>query len=101
MNAHSDIHARTEPTAAALYLADTHAVSNLSNELCNYNMYTQDTALVESVRREGGQSAEAGLAEFGALTGSADYLELGALANKFQPEFDTHDRFGKIGRAHV
>ena len=94
MNAHSDIHARTEPTAAALYLADTHAVSNLSNELCNYNMYTQDTALVESVRREGGQSAEAGLAEFGALTGSADYLELGALANKFQPEFDTHDRFG-------
>jgi len=94
MNAHSDIHARTEPTAAALYLADTHAVSNLSTELCNYNMYTQDTALVESVRREGGQSAEAGLAEFGALTGSADYLELGALANKFQPEFDTHDRFG-------
>ena len=94
MNAHSDIHARTEPTAAALYLADTHAVSNLSNELCNYNMYTQDTALVESVRREGGQSAEAGLAEFGALTGSADYLELGHLANKFQPEFDTHDRFG-------
>jgi putative acyl-CoA dehydrogenase len=85
-------HTETVPTA--LYLADTHAVSNLSNELCDYNMYTQDAVLVDAVRREGGQGAEAGLAEFGALTGSADYLELGALANKFQPEFDTHDRFG-------
>ena len=31
---------------------------------------------------------------FGALAGSADYLELGALANRFRPELDTHDRFG-------
>src|SRR3990167_3244242 len=85
---------QTESVPTALYLADTHAVSNLSNELCDYNMYTQDAVLVDAVRREGGQGAEAGLAEFGALTGSADYLELGALANKFQPEFDTHDRFG-------
>jgi putative acyl-CoA dehydrogenase len=84
----------TESVPTALYLADTHAVSNLSNELCDYNMYTQDAVLVDAVRREGGQGAEAGLSEFGALTGSADYLELGALANKFQPEFDTHDRFG-------
>lgn len=84
----------TESAPTALYLADTHAVSNLSNELCDYNMYTQDAVLVNAVQREGGQGAEAGLAEFGALTGSADYLELGALANKFQPEFDTHDRFG-------
>lgn len=84
----------TESVPTALYLADTHAVSNLSNELCDYNMYTQDAVLVDAVRREGGQGAEAGLADFGALTGSADYLELGALANKFQPEFDTHDRFG-------
>ena len=84
----------TESVPTALYLADTHAVSNLSNELCDYNMYTQDAVLMDAVRREGGQGAEAGLAEFGALTGSADYLELGALANKFQPEFDTHDRFG-------
>ena len=85
---------RAESATTALYLADTHAVSNLSNELSNYNMYTADAAFAESVRREGGQGAEAELTQFGALTGSADYLELGHLANKFQPEFDTHDRFG-------
>ena len=31
---------------------------------------------------------------FGALTGSADYLELGVQANRFGPELETHDRFG-------
>ena len=81
-------------THAAPYLADTHVLSNLSNELCDYNMYTQDAALVEAVQREGGQWAAEELATFGALTGSAQYLEQGHLANKFQPEFDTHDRFG-------
>ncbi|MDP3654205.1 MAG: isovaleryl-CoA dehydrogenase [Rhodoferax sp.] len=86
---------RIEPTQAAPYLADTHALSNLSNELCDYNMYSQDTALVDAVRREGGQWAESELSAFGQMAGAADYLELGALANKFQPEFDTHDRFGK------
>ncbi|OGB29728.1 MAG: DNA alkylation response protein [Burkholderiales bacterium RIFCSPLOWO2_12_FULL_61_40] len=85
---------RIEPTQAAPYLADTHVLSNLSNELCDYNMYSQDAALVEAVRREGGQWAESELSAFGQMTGSADYLELGTLANKFQPELDTHDRFG-------
>lgn len=79
---------------SAAYLADTHEVSNLSTELCDYNMYAQDAALREAVQREGGSWAEPELAEFGKLTGSADYLELGRLANKFAPEFDTHDRFG-------
>jgi putative acyl-CoA dehydrogenase len=78
----------------SLYLAETHEVSNLSRELCDYNMYTSDTALSEAVQREGGQWAQPELTAFGQLTGSADYLELGYLANKFQPEFDTHDRFG-------
>ena len=38
--------------------------------------------------------AETELNEFGAHIGTAEYLELGALANRFQPELDTHDRFG-------
>jgi putative acyl-CoA dehydrogenase len=88
------MNARIESLPSAQYLADTHEVSNLSSELCDYNMYTGDAALCEAVRREGGQWAEGELNEFGKLTGSADYLELGTLANKFQPEFDTHDRFG-------
>jgi putative acyl-CoA dehydrogenase len=85
---------RTEASPSVLYLADTHEVEHLSNELSNYNMYTQDVALVEAVQREGGMGAQDELTQFGALTGSADYLELGHLANKHQPEFDTHDRFG-------
>lgn len=85
---------RIETAPGSLYLADTHEVSNLSSELCNYNLYTEDAALREAVQREGGQWAGHELTEFGQLTGSADYLELGQLANKFQPEYDTHDRFG-------
>ena len=73
---------RIEPAQGSLYLADTHEVTNLSRELTDYNMYTEDAALQEAVRREGGQWAEPELAEFGKLTGSADYLELGNLANR-------------------
>ena len=82
------------PTLDSLYLAETHEVNNVSRELCDYNMYTTDVALKEAVQREGGGWAEPELTAFGRLTGSADYLELGHLANKFQPEFETHDRFG-------
>ena len=85
---------RIETTQASHYLADTHELSNLSRELCDYNMYTQDLALGEAVRREGAQWAENDLTEFGRMTGAADYLELGHLANKFTPELETHDRFG-------
>jgi len=85
---------RIEPAQVSPYLADTHELSNLSSELCDYNMYTEDAALTEAVRREGAQWAESELTVFGRMTGSADYLELGHLANKFTPEFDTHDRFG-------
>ncbi len=88
------MNSRLEIAPDSLYLADTHEVSNLSSELCDYNMYTQDAALREAVQREGGQWAAGELSAFGQMTGSADYLELGNLANKFQPEFDTHDRFG-------
>ena len=88
MNTHS------QPAQNSRYLADTHEVSNVSRELCDYNMYTEDAALTAAVRREGGQWAESELTDFGKLTGSTDYLELGHLANKFTPELDTHDRFG-------
>ena len=76
------------------YLADTHQVENVSCELADYNMYVQDTALREAVQREGAAWAEADLRRFGQLTGSAEYLEQGNLANKHLPELETHDRFG-------
>ncbi len=84
-----------DPEQGSRYLAETHELSNLSRELCDYNMYTEDIALREAVQREGGHWAERELTEFGKMTGAADYLELGNLANKFIPELDTHDRFGK------
>jgi putative acyl-CoA dehydrogenase len=77
------------------FLSSTHLVENVSCELLDYNMYAQDTALREAVAREGAAWAEDSLTDFGRLTGSADYLELGVQANKFPPELDTHDRFGK------
>ncbi len=89
MNAMNDT-----PALSTRYLADTHQVVNVSCELADYNMYAQDTALREAVQREGAGWAEADLHTFGQLTGSAEYLEQGHLANKFQPELDTHDRFG-------
>ena len=78
----------------SLYLAQTHEVVNVSRELVDYNPYTQDAALVDGVAREGGGWAHGALTAFGQLTGSAEYIELGALANRHPPEFDTHDRFG-------
>lgn len=78
----------------SLFLASTHAVENVSSELQDYKLFERDVALREAVQREGGGWGEDELEVFGAKIGAADYLELGALANKFPPEFDTHDRFG-------
>ncbi len=77
-----------------LFLADTHEVSNVSCDLADYNLFEQDKALQEAVAREGGGWAFEDLTAFGGLIGSADYLELGTLANRCAPELETHDRFG-------
>lgn len=73
---------------------ETHTVSNVATELCDYNLYAADTALQEAVHREGGQWGDADLRRFGNRCGQARYIELGHLANKYTPELDTHDRFG-------
>jgi len=76
------------------FLAETHEVVNVSRELGDYNMYLQDAALLEAVRREGAGWAHDDLIAFGSLVGAVDYRALGALANRFAPELETHDRFG-------
>lgn len=78
----------------SLYLAETHEVVNVAHDLVDYNLYLQDAALQEAVRREGAAWAHDDLAAFGAMLGATDYLELGVLANRNPPELDTHDRFG-------
>ncbi len=76
------------------FLADTHEVINVGRELQDYNLFATDTGLREAVAREGAAWAEAELHAAGAHFGAAEYLELGNLANRFQPELETHDRFG-------
>ena len=92
MNAPEMLASAANPMAC---LAETHEPFNLGSELVDYDMYRQDRALVEAVHREGAAWADESLGRFGLLTGSADYLELGVLANKHLPELDTHDRFGR------
>ena len=75
-------------------LAETHTVHNVSHELVNYNLFTQDAALQEAVEREGASWARQELSAFGEMLGTSEYLELGTLANRYPPELDTHDRFG-------
>jgi putative acyl-CoA dehydrogenase len=76
------------------FLADTHEVVNVARELQDYNLYAADTALREGIAREGAGWADAELHAFGARLGTAAYLDLGNQANRFQPELETHDRFG-------
>jgi putative acyl-CoA dehydrogenase len=77
------------------YGAVTHEVFNQPVELVDYNLYDSDAALKEAVKREGDAWATGGLEAFGARAGSAEFLELGTLANKNPPELDTHDRYGR------
>ena len=86
-----DEHTRS---VATRFLAETHEVTNVGRDLHDCNLYATDAALREAVAREGAAWAEADLQACGARYGSAEYLELGNLANRFQPELDTHDRFG-------
>lgn len=76
------------------FLAVTHEVTNQPPALENYNLYEQDRALREAVAREGATWAEGELTEYGRVTGQADTIELGFLANENKPTFHTHDRFG-------
>ena len=93
MNARQPAPAADQP-ATDPYLAATHEVFNQPPALQDYNLFLQDVALQEGVRREGADWAVAGLTDFGALAGAADTIELGFQANENKPVLHTHDRFG-------
>jgi len=84
-----------ERTRSAAWLAETHEVINQPSELIDYNLYLSDAALRAGGEREGASWAHDSLSRFGARAGRAEYLRLGALANRYTPELDTHDRFGR------
>ena len=73
------------------YGAVTHEVFNQPVELVGINLYDSDTALKEAVQREGAGWAGDALGAFGARAGSAEFLELGTLANR-EPARARHPR---------
>ncbi|MBE3557830.1 MAG: DNA alkylation response protein, partial [Ktedonobacteraceae bacterium] len=72
----------------------THTVFNQPPPLVDYNLFTQDVALLEGVRRAGGGWAEPQLSELGARAGSAEVIQWGFDANQYLPVLHTHDRYG-------
>src|SRR4051794_38312944 len=73
----------------------THAVTNQSVPLADYNVFESDRPLVEAVSREGGDYEVDLIREAGAIAGRAETIELGRLANENPPKLRTHDRFGE------
>ena len=70
------------------------AAANQPPPLAGYDLFTQDRALVEAVRREGGGAFEERLVAFGEVLGG-EPLEWGRLANEHPPVLRTHDRYGE------
>src|SRR5215467_10046543 len=77
---------------AATY--ETHEVLNQPPELVDYDAYSSDRALVETVDRLGAGWATQQLRTVGQTVGSAEVQLLARQANRFSPELRTHDRFG-------
>jgi putative acyl-CoA dehydrogenase len=72
----------------------THTVFNQPPPLVDYNLFTQDAALVESVLREGAGWAQERLSEIGAFAGREEVIQWGFDANTNKPVLQTHDRYG-------
>ena len=88
------MNAKTELEIADRFLAVTHEVKNQPPALENYNLFAQDKPLQEAVEREQASWATTELSRYGELTGRADIIELGFLANEHKPVLHTHDRHG-------
>jgi putative acyl-CoA dehydrogenase len=71
----------------------THEVVNQAPPLEGYNLFTEHRALVEGVRREGGEWAEERLVRAGEHAGG-EPLTWGFQANEHPPVLHTHDRWG-------
>ena len=76
-------------------ISDTHEVLNQPPLLGDQSLFATDRALAEGALRDGGGWAEGRLERAGVELGSADFCELGRLANLHTPELHTHDRFGR------
>ncbi|MFZ6686137.1 isovaleryl-CoA dehydrogenase [Undibacterium sp. SXout11W] len=73
----------------------THEISNQVPELQDYNIFTQDSALMHAVSYFGADWQTETLQQSGELLGRASTLQLGELANRHLPELHTHNRIGE------
>ncbi|MCX5053391.1 MULTISPECIES: DNA alkylation response protein [unclassified Streptomyces] len=71
----------------------THDVTNQPPALTPYDA-SEDTALLEGLRREGAEWAEEGVRRLGLRAGSEEAQEWAELANVHEPVLRTHDRYG-------
>jgi putative acyl-CoA dehydrogenase len=67
---------------------------NQSPPFIDVNLFMSDSALRDAVTREGADWAAADLEVFGGVTGSANAIELGRLANAHPPELQSFDAQG-------
>ncbi|MGN6222965.1 acyl-CoA dehydrogenase family protein [Pseudoxanthomonas sp.] len=72
---------------------ETHQVANQPPAFEPRDLWRDDAALREAVRREGSATFEPRLAVYGALAGDELY-RIGFDANRDRPRLRTHDRFG-------
>jgi putative acyl-CoA dehydrogenase len=72
----------------------THSVFNQPPPLESYNVFASDRALVEALRREGAEWAEARVRAFGEIAGRAETIAWGFQANESRPVLRSHDRAG-------
>jgi putative acyl-CoA dehydrogenase len=73
----------------------THEVRNQPPPLEDYDVFANDTALIDGVCRLGGDWALTGLHDLGRLAGSAQAIGWGFAANANPPTLRTHNRFGE------
>jgi putative acyl-CoA dehydrogenase len=78
----------------AMAIDQATSAANQPPPLAQYNLFAQDAALVEAIRREGGGAWEDEVSSFG-LTLGGEPLEWGRLANEHPPVLRTHDRYGE------
>ncbi|MGV9989184.1 acyl-CoA dehydrogenase family protein [Streptomyces sp. NPDC003374] len=81
------------PATATATATATHDVTNQAPPLSPYDA-SDDRALLEGLHREGAGWAEQDLRRLGTLAGSAQVQEWADLANRYEPELRTHDRYG-------
>ncbi|WP_447954066.1 acyl-CoA dehydrogenase family protein [Sphingopyxis chilensis] len=74
---------------------DTHEVTNQPPPLGNGNLFADDAAFVEAVKRAGGAQYARRLSRLGRRAGSAEVLEWGEAANRHAPVLERFDAYGR------